>query len=84
MMRELHFLATRRKVEKIIAKIMRPQMAARSVCHKLGFQRESLLPDYVRDRDGQLQDLLIMSCDMAHIQHEIESLYLESDWQRCR
>jgi L-amino acid N-acyltransferase YncA len=84
MMRELYFLAAQKKIKKIIAKIMRPQMAARSVCHKLGFERESLIPDYVLDRDGKLQDLIVMSCNMTDIWHELETLYMDSDWQRCR
>lgn len=84
MMRELYFLAASHNVEKVVAKMMRPQLAARAICRKLGFREEHLIPDYVKDQAGQTQDLLIMTCDMKSFWKELEHLYSDSDWQRCR
>lgn len=84
MIRELYLLAVEHKVEKIVAKMMRPQMGARKICRKLGFREELFLPDYVKDQDKKNQDLIIMTCDMTDLWKEFEFLYKNSDWQRCR
>ncbi len=84
MMRELYFLAAEKNVEKIVAQMMRPQKAAQKICRKLGFREEALLPDYVKDLSGKTQDLLIMVCDLKDMWKEIDHLYSDSDWQRCR
>lgn len=84
LMRELYFLAAGRKVQTVVAKFMRPQEDARRICRALGFREESLLPDYVTDRSGQTQDLVIMTADMKEFWNELESYYHATDWQRCQ
>jgi RimJ/RimL family protein N-acetyltransferase len=84
MMRELYFLAAEKNVQKLVVQMMRPQTAARTICRKLGFHEEHLLPDYVQDITGKVQDLIIMTCDMKDFWSELENLYGDSDWQRCR
>lgn len=84
MIRELYFLAAEKNVETIVAKMMRPQKAAQKIFHQLGFREEALLPDYVKDLAGKTQDLLIMVCNLKDIWKEVEQLYSDSDWQRCR
>jgi len=84
MMRELYFLAAQKKVEKIIVRMMRPQIAARNICRKLGFQEELLIPNYVRDLTGTDQDLVIMTCDIKEFWEELEHFYSGSDWRRHR
>jgi len=84
MMRELYFIAARKNVKKIVAKFMRPQTAARKILRKLDFHEEILIPDYVRDRAGKTQDMVIMTCDMKDLWKELEHFYSDSDWQRCR
>jgi L-amino acid N-acyltransferase YncA len=84
MMRELYFLAMEKKVEKVVAKMMRPQKEAQAICRKLGFHEEALLPDYVRDLSGKTQDLLIMMCDLRDMWKELDDFYTGSDWERCR
>ena len=84
MMRELYFIAARKNVKKIVAKFMRPQTAARKILRKLDFHEEILIPDYVRDRAGKTQDMVIMTCDMKDLWEELEHFYSDSDWQRCR
>lgn len=83
-MRELYFLAAQKKVEKIIVRMMRPQLAARNICRKLGFHEELLIPDYVRDLTGANQDLVIMTCNMKEFWEELEHSYTDSDWRRHR
>jgi len=84
MMRELYFLAAEKNVEKVVVKMMRPQVAARTICHRLGFREEYLLPDYVKDITGETQDLIIMTCNLKDLWKEIEHIYSDSDWERCR
>lgn len=84
MIRELYFLAAENKVEKIVAKMMRPQKAAQKIFRQLGFREEALLPDYVKDLSGKTQDLLIMVCDLKDMLKELDHFYSDSDWQRCR
>jgi len=84
LMRELYFLAVEKKVEKAVVKMMRPQIAARTICKKLGFREELLIPDYVRDQTGKSQDLVIMTCEINDFWKELDHFYKDSDWQRCR
>lgn len=83
-MRELYFLAVEKKVEKVVVKMMRPQIAVRTICKKLGFHEELLIPDYVRDQTGKSQDLVIMTCEINDFWKELDHFYKDSDWQRCR
>lgn len=84
LMRELYFIAAERKIRTVVAKFMRPQEDARRICRALGFREESLLPDYVLDREGKPQDLVIMTADMKELWDELESFYHATDWQRCK
>jgi RimJ/RimL family protein N-acetyltransferase len=84
MVRELYLLAVDHKVEKIVAKMLKPQIAARKICKKLGFREEVFLPAYVKDQDKKDQDLIIMTCNIDELWKEFETLYKDSDWQRCR
>jgi hypothetical protein len=63
---------------------MRPQVGAQNIFRKLGFRDESLLPDHVKDIDGVSQDLIIMTCDVKNLMKELDLLFRDSDWQRCR
>ena len=84
MMRELYFLAAEKNIEQVVAKMMRPQKEAQTICRKLGFHEQALLPDYVRDLSGKAQDLLIMMCDLRDMWQELDQLASDSDWERCR
>jgi L-amino acid N-acyltransferase YncA len=84
MMRELYFMALKNDVEKIVGKIMKPQVAAQKICSKLGFRKEAVMHDYVRDQAGVPQDFVIMTCDINNLWAELEYFYTDSDWQRCR
>jgi RimJ/RimL family protein N-acetyltransferase len=84
LMREIYFIAVQKKVEKLIARIMRPQKAALKICRRLGFHKEGVLHHYLRDRDHTEQDMIIMSCDMKEFWKELEHFYMDSDWQKRR
>ncbi len=84
MSRELYALAASHKVEQILVSIARPQVAAVSICHKLGFREEIVLPRHVKDRNGKSQDLILMRCDLEAMWQELEDFFTTSDWQRAR
>lgn len=84
MVRELYFIAVQENVELVVAKMMRPQVAALHIFRKLGFREELLIPDYVKDQARKAQDLIIMACNIKDLWKEIEHFYHDSDWQRCR
>ena len=82
--RELYLQATSRRVEELVAKVMRPQEAALRVLTRLGFKEEAVLPDYVRDIEGNKHDLIIMRCKLQSLLGELEHYFSLSDWQRTR
>ena len=84
MMRELCFLALEKNVEQVVVKMMRPQIAAQTICRKLGFHEGPLIPDYVRDQTGKTQDLVIMTINTKDFWKDLDFFYMDSDWQRCR
>ena len=84
MIRELYFIAVQKKVELIIARMMRPQAGAQHVFRRLGFREEMMMPDFVKDIEGGTQDLIVMACNVKDLWKELDHLFSESDWQRCR
>jgi L-amino acid N-acyltransferase YncA len=82
--RELYSIATEAGVEEIIVKMMRPQVAARSIFRKLGFHEETLLPDWVKDSTGRKQDLILMRCDLKALWNKLEDFIAGRDFQRSR
>jgi len=82
--RELYFLAVQNKLQTIVARMMRPQVGAQKIFRRLGFREESILPDFVKDLKGVSQDLIVMTCDVKDLWKELDRLFSESDWQRCR
>jgi RimJ/RimL family protein N-acetyltransferase len=84
MMRELHSQALKKDVDKIVVKMMKPQKGAINICKKLGFHKETVIPNYVWDQADKPQDLVIMTCKPKDLWRELEHSYSESDWRRCR
>lgn len=84
MLRELYLLAVEKKVERVVVRIMRPQRAARAICHKLGLREEVVLPDYVKDTTGKKQDLIIMTGEMKEFWRELEHFFMDTDWRSHR
>jgi len=82
--RELYLLAASKRVEEIVASIMRPQKAALKIVERLGFKEQAILPDYVKDIEGQKHDLVIMRCKLQDLLRELENYTALSDWRRTR
>jgi RimJ/RimL family protein N-acetyltransferase len=78
--RELHLLAAEHKVDRIVARLMRPQTGAHRIMQRLGFHEEFLIPEHVRDQSGQWQDMIIMRCNLEDLWQEMEAMFEYSDW----
>jgi ribosomal protein S18 acetylase RimI-like enzyme len=53
--------ATRMGLKKLVVEVVAEQEAAVAMFEGLGFEGEALLTDHIRDRDGNLRDLLLLS-----------------------
>ncbi len=84
MARKLFALAERENVEEIVVKMMKPQSAARHIFKRLGFHKDTVLTEYVRDQSGAIQDLIVMRCSIEELMRELEYFMADSDWQRTR
>ncbi|NIM18807.1 MAG: GNAT family N-acetyltransferase [Candidatus Latescibacteria bacterium] len=84
MARELFAIAAKERVEEIVVKMMRPQVAAQGIFRKLGFHEEILLPEYVKDMKGHRQDMIIMRCDLEALWRELEHYIAAFDWWKAR
>jgi acetyltransferase len=84
MARELFFLAADRKVDRIVARMMGPQLGARNIFRRLGFKQEFVIPQHVRDRSGVWQDMVIMRCALEELWREMELEVESSDWRSHR
>ncbi|MCK5379509.1 MAG: GNAT family N-acetyltransferase [Acidobacteria bacterium] len=82
--RELYFLAAEHKVERIVARVMKPQVGAHRIMNRLGFHDEFCIPSQIKDQDGKWQDLIIMRCNLEDMWREMEGFFDDSDWQRHR
>ena len=54
-------LAQRSSIEKMIARMTVDQSGAIRVFEGLGFNREALMKDHVKDLEGRTHDLVVMS-----------------------
>ena len=79
--RELYLLAVQHQLDRIVARVMRPQVGAHRIMHRLGFREEFLIPEHVRDQAGDWQDLIIMRCNLDEMWREMEALLEQSDWR---
>lgn len=82
--RELFHLASKHRMDRIVVRLMRPQVGAHRIFQRLGFHEEFLIPEHVRDQDGNWQDLIIMRCPLEDLWREMEFELEASDWQRHR
>lgn len=63
--RLLYVVAHQQDVDRINVRMLRPQVAAREIFRRLGFQEEYVLPNHVRDQNGVLQDMILLRCDLS-------------------
>lgn len=77
--RELLLHAADRDLDRIVVRMMRPQAGARKIMRDVGFEEEFVIPNHVRDQDGNWQDLIIMRAELAHLLVRIrEEIALET------
>ena len=82
--RELFHLASQFRVDRIVARLMRPQEGAHRIFKRLGFHEEFLIPEHVRDQSGAWQDLIIMRCPLEDLWRDLEFELANGDFQRHR
>jgi GNAT superfamily N-acetyltransferase len=82
--RELFHVAASHRVDRIVARLMRPQAGAHRIFKRLGFNEEFLIPEHVRDQSGVWQDLIIMRCPLEKLWRDLEDQAANGDWQRAR
>lgn len=80
MIQEIFREAQQRNVERVIAKIAGPQVGALKIFGKLGFHIEATLPDYIKDADGNLHPLIVMTCGLDELSLEMRDFYKRSNW----
>ena len=76
---ELYSIAATERVEEMVAKIMKPQSAARKIFERLGFKEDVTLKNYVKDINGDRHDLVLFRCNLTDLWQELEDYFLETD-----
>ena len=80
MIQSLFETAKSREVEAVEVNLVEPQVDARKVCERLGFHLDAVLRDYVKDVDGKLQSMLVMSCALDEVSNALRDFYAHDDW----
>ena len=76
----LFHAAERRGVQKVVIKMAGPQITARKACERLGFSVDAVLPDHVKDSDGNLHPLVVMSIGLDEVSKAMRDFYKDDDW----
>ena len=82
MANELYSIASKKGVEKIVVKIMKPQKDAQLIFKRLGFHQDVVLPSSVYDINHHKQDLIIMRCKLKEMWTELADYFYEKDMRR--
>ena len=69
--RQVLLAALQLKLEKVYVEVVADQAAAIGMFSALGFEGEALLKDHVRDRSGDLRDLVML----AHAVEDNQALF---------
>lgn len=80
MIKALYGIAHQRGVEKLVAKMASPQSGARKTLERLGFHVDSVLPDYIKDANGNVQSMVVMSCTLDELARELKGFYKTDHW----
>ena len=80
LIKALFHAAEQRGMEKVVAKMAAPQTGARKIFERLGFHVDSVLPDYIKDADGKLQSLVVLSCTLDEMSKELRDFYKTDHW----
>ncbi len=79
LIQQLFRAAEQHDLEKAVIRLMRPQLAVRTVCDRLGFVVEAVLKDQAKDADGEVHDLIVMSCGLDEVSRALRDLNREDD-----
>jgi ribosomal protein S18 acetylase RimI-like enzyme len=77
MTREIFVIAQSMEIDKVLAEMMDIQKNAIHVFEKLGFKLEHIFRNHVRDQNGKIHDLLVMSVDINQVLGDLESAILD-------
>ena len=59
MMRELCLFAEKKKVDRLVVKLTKPQIAALTICKQLGFHEELPTPELTPNQNGEILDFIM-------------------------
>jgi L-amino acid N-acyltransferase YncA len=82
MARELYLLAINENVQEIVVKMMKPQIGAKKIFKRLGFDEDVTLTRYVKDMKGERHDLIVMRCNINSMWQALEDYFVDTDWER--
>lgn len=68
-------------LEKLTARMTLDQDAAIAVFEDMGFKREAMFHDHVKDADGRTHDLLVMSSDVDGFYSQLQAFGLDGTGQ---
>ena len=77
LLRELYFLAIKLKVEKLNGIMMENHISAIKIFKDMGFKKEAVLKDHIKDIKGVKHDLIIMSHSVETHWKELEDMILD-------
>ena len=67
-------LAVSLGLEKMVAHVVENQVGAIKAFERLGFQKEAVLKNHVKDLRGMKRDLVVLSDDVSHLWSAMEAL----------
>ena len=70
--REIYFLALSRKMNKLVAEVVRDQEHVIEAFTRLGFQRDTVLKGEAVDLHGKTHDMVVMTADVDALWNTIE------------
>ncbi len=71
--------AEARDVEKVGVRLAAPQVGVRAACERLGFAVEAVLEDHVKDADGEVHDLVVMSYALDEVSRALREYNMGED-----
>ncbi len=67
------------RLEKLTARMMLDQAGAINVFEEMGFKKEAMLIDHVKDSEGKKHDLLMMSHDVMSFDRLRQAYGIDQD-----
>ena len=77
--KEIFLLAQLLGIEKVQAEMMDSQQGAIKVFETIGFQKEAVLNDYVKDLQGRKHNLVIMTQDISRLWERMDKMLLDME-----